>query len=144
MDYLTFKQETCEMMVKISKKSVTAMRSCTYLNISIGALNAYLAYHQEPVSFFTAFCTGAVVGNVLWCLASLHSFKDDLKLEKQHLERIKELQSSQEYQDAVRDLKRTKEYYADHQRYMNVSPSIFNASHENTQPESASQAEGKL
>ena len=142
MEYLSFKEEICNTTIKCLKKSVTGQRAITYLNAAIALFNGYVIYHQDPANWFTALCTGAIIGNVIWCATALHSFKYDLKMEKEYLRRIKELQNDAEYQDSLKQMRRAKEHYDDFIRYEKIKDNIHNVSPKNKQQESAFMVDG--
>jgi len=139
MDYLNFKKETCNIMIKCHKKSIMGQRGILYLNFFIALFNGYVIYHQDPVNWFTALCTGAIIGNVIWCAAQLSMMKQDLFMEKEYLSRIKEMQNNAEYQDSLKQLRRSKEHYDDFLRFQSIKDNIPNAACPESKPqESAS------
>lgn len=94
---LEFRKQNCEMIIKATKRALFTQRGLTYLNMAIAAFNCYLIYHY-PMNIFTTLCTGAIIGNVVWCLAHLQWLKQDLKFEKQLLNRILEWEAQEEHE----------------------------------------------
>lgn len=103
MEWLKFKEEMCKSEIKFTKRHIMTLRAVTYLNIAIALFNGYVLYHQEIIHLFTALCTGVIIGNVFWSIAQLNLLKYDLKSEKEHLARIKELQDKDDYQDILKN-----------------------------------------
>lgn len=102
MEYLFFKEEMCNTMIKCYKKSILIQCGVIYFNIFVALLNGYIVYYQDPINLFTAICTGAIIINIFWLFANLHSMKNDLRMEVEYLLRIKEIKDCKEYKDSFK------------------------------------------
>lgn len=139
MQWLDFKKDMCLSQIRSLKNSIMMQRGITYLNFFLVCLNTYIIYHYTPINLFTTLCTGAMIANVFWCLSLLFSLKQDLKLEKEFLVRIKEMEANDEYQDDLKNLQAQIEYYKDLARYNEIRFKIpSEVCPENTPPESMS------
>jgi hypothetical protein len=134
MSYLDFKKQCCDMMINSMKKSIMTQRCVTYLNIFLALLNGYNTW-SSPNNIFSAVVTGAIIANVMWCWGQLVLLKGDLKLEKEHLARIVEMEDSQDYKNSLKELETHKQYYEDIIKWKGF-PNV--AAHENKTPESVS------
>lgn len=110
MDYLDFSKECCRITIRGLKGSLCAIRGCFYLNVTLGFLNGYFIYNGQSTTF-TALCTGALIGNIIWLYLNLSFLKVDLKLEKERLLHLEKLQEDKNFQGVVQQLKNSKDYY---------------------------------
>ena len=109
-DFFTFKMEILEASIKDNKKSSRVVFSILLLNLLLGAWNAYNIYNGSGI-WVSAVGVGVSWTCCLYVFMSLMEYRSDIKFDKEHLNRLKEMHESDTMKGAVDQYKSATEYY---------------------------------